>query len=260
MTTDQPLHDGGREIFSVDNLSFSQDLITRREALRRVGLLLGGTVSAPIVVGVLAGCDRRTEPAADWTPEALSAKQNEMVASIAEHIIPRTDTPGAREARVNEFIDVMLADYYPADERAQFLAGLAQVDERSRRAYGAAYLDATPAQQLALIETLDREARNPQEAPAEPEDGVDVRERTDVGPADSPLPPGLQADTIRWKHVGLAAKARAELPFFRTMKELTLAGYYTSEVGATQELRHEPTPGRFDGCLPFSEIGRAWAV
>jgi hypothetical protein len=44
------------------------------------------------------------------------------------------------------------------------------------------------------------------------------------------------------------------------MKELTLVGYYTSEPGATQELRHEKVPGRYQGCVPLSEIGRAWAV
>src|SRR2546428_751816 len=49
-------------------------------------------------------------------------------------------------------------------------------------------------------------------------------------------------------------------PFFRTMKELTLVGYYTSEIGATRELRHAPVPGRFEGCVPLDRIGRAWAV
>ena len=49
-------------------------------------------------------------------------------------------------------------------------------------------------------------------------------------------------------------------PFFRTMKELTLLGYYTSQIGATQELKYAQVPGRFDGCVPFSSIGRAWST
>jgi len=44
------------------------------------------------------------------------------------------------------------------------------------------------------------------------------------------------------------------------MKELTLVGYYTSEAGAVRELRHAPVPGRFEGCVPLDQIGRAWAV
>jgi hypothetical protein len=49
-------------------------------------------------------------------------------------------------------------------------------------------------------------------------------------------------------------------PFFHTMKELTLLGYYTSQIGATQELKYAPVPGRFDGCVPFATVGRAWST
>jgi hypothetical protein len=48
--------------------------------------------------------------------------------------------------------------------------------------------------------------------------------------------------------------------FFRTFKELTLVGYYTSEIGATRELHHAPVPGRYDGCVPLAQVGRTWAV
>lgn len=50
-----------------------------------------------------------------------------------------------------------------------------------------------------------------------------------------------------------------EPPFFRTMKELTIFGYYTSEIGASQELRFDPVMGRYEPCVPFEEIGRTWA-
>lgn len=55
-------------------------------------------------------------------------------------------------------------------------------------------------------------------------------------------------------------KLPEELYFFRTMKELTLAGYFTTEVGATQVLQHEAVPGAYDGCVPLEEIGKTWAV
>ena len=50
-----------------------------------------------------------------------------------------------------------------------------------------------------------------------------------------------------------------ETLFFGMLKEMTLAGYYTSQVGMTQELHYDPAPGYFDGCIPFSQIGRPWA-
>ena len=49
------------------------------------------------------------------------------------------------------------------------------------------------------------------------------------------------------------------LPFFATLKEWTLAGYYTSEIGATQELQWLSVPGRYDADVPLSEVGRTWA-
>lgn len=48
--------------------------------------------------------------------------------------------------------------------------------------------------------------------------------------------------------------------FFLMFKELTILGYFTSEVGATQVLRYEPTPGFYNGCMPFDEIGKTWAT
>jgi hypothetical protein len=53
---------------------------------------------------------------------------------------------------------------------------------------------------------------------------------------------------------------RSQPHWFRTIKELTVLGYYTSEIGATQELKHVAVPGRFDACVPFEQIGRTWAV
>src|SRR6185503_4455529 len=91
----------------------------RREALQRVALLLGGVLSAPTVAGVLSGEMRAwaATPEAQWRPRTLTAAQNELVATLAEHIIPATDTPGARAAGVHRFVDALLTDHYPVAER-----------------------------------------------------------------------------------------------------------------------------------------------
>jgi hypothetical protein len=177
----------------------SPDAIDRREALRRAALVLAG---------VLAGCEARRAPAAGWRPRVLSTDQAEVVATIAEHILPETDTPGARAVGVHRFIDAMVAESYSVEERHQFLAGLADIDARANRAHGRAFLACAAGDQLTLLGDLDRAAE----------------------------------------------------PFFRTLKDLTLVGYYTSEIGATRELRHAPVPGRFEGCVPLEQIGRTWAV
>ncbi len=184
------------------------EVIDRREALRRAALALGGVLSAPLVAGVLAGCEARRAPAAAWRPRTLTPDQTELVATIAEHILPETDTPGARAVGVHRFIDAMLAEAYATQERQAFVAGLADVDRRARSAHGRSFMECPAAEQVALLETLDRAAD----------------------------------------------------PAFRALKELTLVGYYTSEIGATRELRHVAVPGRFEGCVPLTQIGRTWAV
>src|SRR5205823_14917270 len=174
------------------------DLITRRAALSRVAILLGGAISAPTLAGALDAATRRawTAPPQDWAPRTLSTGQLELVAVMAEHIIPQTDTPGARAAGVHRFVDTLLSDHYPAAERDRFLTGLAGVDAQAQSHYGKRFAESAAAQQVALLRELDAAA--------------------------------------------YAATRGEDAWFFRRMKELTLVGYYTSEIGAMQELRVSP--------------------
>src|SRR6266516_1707085 len=171
----------------------SPEPIDRREAVRRAALVLAG---------VLAGCEARRTPAAAWRPRVLDTDQAEMVATIAEHILPETDTPGARAVGVHRFIDAVLAESYPAPERERFLAGLVDLDLRAQRSCGRPFPPCATQTQRTLLDQLDHEAF-------------------------------------------VATPERDEVPFFRTLKELTLLGYYTSEIGATRELHNLPVPGRF---------------
>ncbi len=197
----------------------------RREALKRAGVLFGGVLYAPAVTGILSGC-RTGGPA--YTPRTLTPEQDDLVAHIAEMIIPETDTPGAKAARVNEFIDLILTEWAPDDDRSRFLAGLADLDARSREAYGTPFMASTADQQQEFLTRLDAEAF------AAIENGVDTGITYENGWSD-------------------------DLPFFGLMKQLTILGYYTSEIGATQELQWLAIPGYFDGCAPIEDVGRAWA-
>src|SRR5438309_9511159 len=134
-----------------------QRTIDRREALRRAALLLGGALSASTVAGVLAGCEARRTPNGAWAPRALSSDQLELVATIAEHILPETDTPGARTVGVHRFIDAMLGEGYAGEDRARFFAGLADVDARARGACGRPSLECERVQQRAVLDDPDRE-------------------------------------------------------------------------------------------------------
>ena len=176
---------------------------------------MGGAVSAPTVAGVFSTATRRAWAASPaWAPRTLSAAQLELVATLTEHIIPQTETPGARAAGVHRFVDALLTDHYPAAERDRFLAGLAGVDAQAQSRYGKVFVDSATGQQLALLRELDAAA--------------------------------------------YAASRAEDTWFFRRMKELTLVGYYTSEIGAMQELHVSPF-GTYRGDIPYTSVGRAWA-
>lgn len=128
---------------------------TRREALRRLGL---GAAAAPLWVESLTAFAQdhaharpaSAAPALDWKPQALSAEQNETVIALSELILPRTDTPGAKDVLVNRFVDTVLLDADPPDA-ARFFRGLGWLDARSLELFGVAFVKAAPDQQTALL-------------------------------------------------------------------------------------------------------------
>ena len=174
--------------------------------------LLGGAAAAPLLAGLtperLHAAGRAIHTRRRRSLQVFDQHQSETVATIAEIIIPETDTPGARAAKVNEFVDVLLAEWFDEPDKTRFLAGLADVDTRCRDAFGTDFLGATPAQRTAIVAGLDAEVQALRTADAKPDEH-----------------------------------------FFGRMKWLTLFGYYTSEVGMTQELHWQVIPGTYDGCL-----------
>ena len=135
--------------------------MNRREAL----LLLAGTAALPDSLLAMGRAVHQRIRAG--TLRVLTPHQNEIVATIAELIIPKTDTPGAREAGVPAFIDVMLADWGDDDQRKMFSGGLANVDERSRATFGKDFIGCTAAQQGEILQDLDYELARLRDAKAD---------------------------------------------------------------------------------------------
>jgi hypothetical protein len=203
--------------------------IDRREAIRRVSAMLGG---AAFIGGtsLLTACSREPAPAAadstvaSTTPEVtqtmFTAEEVALLDEVAETILPETSTPGAKAAKCGVFIAVMVQDCYTKEDQDVFRAGLTKLNEASTAANQAAFMQATPEQRLALLTQLDKDAKAYQD------------------------------------------KKKGEEPnhYFRMLKELTLLGFFTSEVGMTKALRYAETPGRFDPCIPHAAGETIWAA
>ena len=227
--------------------------ITRREALRRSAWLLGGTLSAPTILGVLAGC--RADTSTAWVPRTLTPHEHDTVEAIAEIIIPTTDTPGARDAGVGRFVDALFSDYYSPADRKRFLIGLNRVDALAKRTHGRAFTDLPADQQTAMVLEMDRAAFAEQPGtvgqPFRPELVPELR-KSDVaaGGGVGASPEDAATPTPSTEDIGRDS-------FFRMMKELAVVGYYTSEVGQTRELRLTPW-GRYAD-IPYKPGTPAWA-
>jgi hypothetical protein len=120
--------------------------VTRRDALRTLTAGAAALATSRAWIHVLAE--------ADWKPGVFTAWQNEQVIALTEAIIPATETPGAKGALVNRFIDQALAGAGPA-QRGAFLRGLSWIAERSQAEFGKDFAAASPEQQTALLTRID---------------------------------------------------------------------------------------------------------
>jgi hypothetical protein len=188
--------------------------IDRREAIRRVTVLLGGVaLTAGGGTTLFAAVERAHARAATIRQVgAFTAQDIALLDEVADTILPETKTPGAKAAHTGAFMALMVTDTYDERQQAIFRDGMQKLSD-------AAFMAATPAQRLAKLELLDREQK-----------------------------------------AFMDTRAQGAPPhYFRLMKELTLFGYFTSEIGCTQAQRYREVPGRFDPCLPYAPGEAAWA-
>ena len=196
--------------------------MNRRELLQRVAWLMGGAISAPAVLGVLNGCSPK--PSAGWQPLFLSKEEGAMVEEVAELIMPRTDTPGARDVGVPAFIDVMLKDAYPT----RGPGALRQRPEGFRRRKRSA-------------RTASRSSSCSRRSAWRSCRRCTTRRL---------LP-------RRCRRTTTSRPRERKRPFVLMMKELTLLGFFTSQVGATQVLQYVAVPGGFQACIPIAKPAMA---
>lgn len=175
-----------------------------------------------------------------WAPKALTPLQARTLDAVAELIMPATDTPGAREAGVPQFVDRAVFDWCTPADAAAIRGGLDRIEADAKAEHGAPFAALPKAQQTALLERYDAEGRGPRTPAAaigrgETETGLSNQPKSAVAPPKGP-------------------------PFFPVLKDLVTVGYFTSQLGATKAVRYDPVPGAYHGCVPLKDIGRAWAI
>ncbi len=179
---------------------------------------------ALLLGGTVLGAEFFLETGCKSTPEKVSelfsTEQVSFLDEVGDTILPTTSTPGAKAAGVGRFMATMVKDCYKPDDQKVFTKGLSQLDDASQKKNGKKFMESTQQQRTAVLIDLDNEQKAYQK----------TKKKEDPN------------------------------HYFRMMKELTLLGYFTSEVGATKALRYLPVPGKYDGNVPYKKGEKAWAL
>ena len=206
--------------------------MNRRDAIGRVALLMGGAVIGAEFF--ITGCKSNTTKVADLFTAEHVAYMNE----VADTILPTTSSPGAKAANVGGFMAVMVRDCYtPADQKT-FIDGLGKLDDASNKMFSSKFMELAPDKRTTLLVSLDKEQKD-----------FTAKRSKELG-----------EDQLKHKGEKGYKAPEMENHYFRMIKELTLLGYFTSEIGATKALRYIAVPGRYDGCVPYKKGDKAWAT
>lgn len=202
--------------------------LDRREAIRRVSLLLGG-VAFVGGTGLLEACAKERSAASDTMaanagPQPIgsfSVADQAFLDEVADTILPTTaSSPGAKAAKTGPFMALMVTDCYEPKDQQIFREGMRSLDAACEKMHGTGFMRASAEQRTTVLTALDKEA-------------IEF----------------MKAKT-----------PDAPTHYFRMMKELALLGFFTSEIGCTQALRYKESPGPFEGCVPYKKGERAWAA
>lgn len=171
------------------------------------------------VIGANLFLEGCTREATGGVEQLFEPGQIDFLGDLADTILPPTSSPGAKEAGVGSFIPVMVRDCYTPEDQKVVLEGLQQFAKATKDEFGKDFQQLTLAERTAFLHQIDKEAKEHQS-----------------------------------KRQGEEANH-----WFHLIKQTTVLGYFTSELGATKALRYVQIPGRYDGDFPYQKGDRAWA-
>ena len=195
----------------------------RREALRRTAKLAGTAALTPTLWSLLQSCKQQTR--LNWSPLFLDDEQAKFISALVDTLLPKTDTPGALDMKVDMFLDKVFAEMYGESGQAQVVSEIASFNQTCKDRFGEVFTDLGEADRTALLNELE---------------------------ANSPKFVG--------KVWGTAVSQQEPVCFYRSMKSLAIWAYFSSEEVGKNILSYDPVPGDYLGCIPLSEVGNSWSL
>jgi hypothetical protein len=206
----------------------------RREAILSLTTVLGYTVTPASIISLSSSC---TSPGDNlsWDPRFFDPEGASIAEKLGEAILPKTDTPGARDVGAHIFADSFLESVASEADREKCRQGLAawksDYEQRTGKSLAKASVEDMQ-QELSVLFDLSPE------------------QQSQVKKLIAGMPPSDPEEASRYHTYS----------FLMTYKGLIMLGYYASEQIGENVLSYLPVPGRYDSCIPVDEVGNAWAL
>jgi len=207
--------------------------MNRRDLLKQIAIITGSAVVGGELF--LTGCTTDSKPEAGFTAFNIA-----LLDEVGETIIPTTSTPGAKAIKIGEFMKLIVTDCYTEMQQSTFMQGIADLDSYCKRMHGKSFMQCDTIQREVFLISLEKEAKTHNGVRRVINKAVDLFE-------------DLTQERDPSESQGLP------IHYYTMMKQLTLLGFFTSETGMTETLRHVSIPGRYDGALPYAKGEKAWA-
>jgi hypothetical protein len=213
----------------------------RRTLLKMIAVVSGTAMVAGETI--LTGCKTKNVASA---PLKFSAADITLLDEIADTILPTTpDSPGAKAAKVGTFMETTVADCYTAKQQAAFTKGIAAFKDICLKNNKKAFEELTIEQRLAFLKAMEQEAKT-YNAERDKKDAVALE--------------AWQKENAKKPYAEQKEMEGEPAHYYSMMKQMTLFGYFTSEIGQTKALNFLPVPGRYDGAYPYKKGDKAWAL
>ncbi|MCG9971969.1 gluconate 2-dehydrogenase subunit 3 family protein [Christiangramia crocea] len=218
--------------------------MNRRQALRNIGFGAGIIVIGPTTLSLLQSC--KNDPEYDWQPVFLTAGHGLVLKKILDVILPTTDTPGANDVNVAQFIDAYMNEVPSPEDREEF--------QRAARAFSQAFKNATE-KEAEKGESVDFEnvvAKFLKATPAEKENFIkrngETQDPMDKSPdTDEELFSPEEADALAFSYL-------------KNVRDMGIWAWKTSEEIGENVLWYDPIPGEYIPCGPVEELGNGKAM
>lgn len=195
----------------------------RRAALKKTAMAAGSVALVPSLFSLLQSCQQ--QPRLSWEPIFLSVDQAEFISTLVDTLLPKTETPGALDVKVDMFIDLVFAKLFNKAGQDAMITQMEQFNAACKEKYGDTFSE---------LSEQDREEFLKEEESQS----------------------GKYNGTV-W---GTAVGKQKPVGFYRTLKSLALWGYFSSEEIGKNVLSYDPIPGEYLGCIPLSDVGNTWSL